>query len=207
MANVLDASSLTLPEVIDRLQLEISFEDDFSVYLKLDALTAREATQIAELRQNWQRYYLQGKISENQVKVAALSPLLWMSGYLSDPTLQVSMEEAIEEIVVEDGESVIRGRMDLWVGRQVAGDRVPLCVLIVEAKNSAISPAVGLPQLLTYAGTLMERQGFVWGLVSNGLDYVFVRLESGVCRQFRSLSVLMLEESELLLAVTIAIRR
>ncbi|TAF50787.1 MAG: restriction endonuclease subunit R [Oscillatoriales cyanobacterium] len=207
MANVIDASALALPEVIDRLQLQIQFEADFRPSLDLQTLSAYEIQQIAELRQNWQRYYLQGKISENQVQVAALSPLLWMSGYLSDPTLQISMEEVIDEIAIEDGDTVIRGRMDLWVGRQLIGDRVPLCVLIVEAKNSAISPAAGLPQLLTYAGTVLERQDVVWGLVSNGLDYVFVRLEGCICRHFRNLNILTADDAEQLLAVMIAIRQ
>jgi len=207
MVNVVDASRLTLPAVLDRLQLRASFEGDFSAYLTLPALTDGEAEQIAALCQNWQRYYLQGKIAENQVKVAALSPLLWMGGYWSDPMLQVSMEKAIEDIAIEDGETVIRGRMDLWVGHRVTGDRVPLCVLVVESKNSAIHPVAGLPQLLTYAGTLLDRQEFVWGLVTNGLDYLFVRLEPGCFRQFRSLSMLTAAEAEQLLAVTIAIRR
>ena len=66
MVNVRDASALTLPEVLDRLQLEVCFERDFSPYLALAPLADSEIAQVAELGQNWQRYYLQGKISENQ---------------------------------------------------------------------------------------------------------------------------------------------
>lgn len=114
----------------------------------------------------------------------ALSPLLVEAGYLAEPELRLSLEERVNDIEIEDGDRVIRGRMDLLVCRD-AGDRVPLCILIVEAKNSAVNAMEGLPQLLVYMQSFLENQAVVWGLVTNGGDYVFVRLERGLYRLFR----------------------
>ena len=215
MVKVLNASSLTLEEACDRLQLRFKFEEDWSAFLDLQPLTPQESDRATEMRQVWERYRLKGKISEGQVKVMAVSPLLWASGYLSDPNVQISLEEDIDEISVNDGETVIRGRMDVLVVRKRAraGEAfsqesfVPLCVLIIEAKNSTISTSAGLPQLLTYAGTFLERQEFVWGLVANGIEYQFVRVERGLYRQFDSLSILSPKDAVRLFEIAISLRK
>ncbi|MGB0562096.1 MAG: restriction endonuclease subunit R [Spirulinaceae cyanobacterium] len=186
MVNVLNASSLTLQDVRDRCQLDFQYEQDFAPFLALQPLTASERDRATELRQIWERYYVQGKVSEGQVNLLAVSPLLWNTGYVLEPTLQIAMEENIAEIAIEDGETVIRGRMDLLISRLQG--QVPLCVLIIETKNSAISPAAGLAQLLTftYASSFLAGQPFVWGLVTNGADYQFVRVEPGLYSKERA---------------------
>ena len=94
--------------------------------------------------------------------------------------------------------------MDILVCRD-RGDRVPLCVLIVETKNSVISPMAGLPQLLVYMQSFLETQDAVWGLLTNGGEYVFVRLERGLFRLFRGLNLMFIEDVERLLQVLIAL--
>ena len=207
MVKVLNASSLTLEEACDRLQLRFQFEEDLRAFLDLQPLTPQESERAAEIRQAWERYYIKGKICEGQVNLMALSPLLWASGYTLDPAIRISMEENIEEIAIDDGETVIRGRMDVIITRAWESKRVPLCILIIETKNSAASAAVGLPQLLTYAGAFLEQQELVWGLATNGTDYQFVRVERGLYRQFRSLSLLSPEDTARILEVVISLRK
>ncbi len=55
-------------------------------------------------------------------------------------------------------------------------DDSPFWVLLIEAKNSEIATSAGLAQLLVYAHEALQRQELVWGLVTNGVDYQFVRL-------------------------------
>lgn len=52
-------------------------------------------------------------------------------------------------------------------------------VLIIEAKESAVEVRQGLPQLLTYAYKSLEQQSSVWGLATNGLQYLFVNIKQG----------------------------
>ncbi|MEM8639979.1 MAG: restriction endonuclease subunit R [Cyanobacteria bacterium P01_G01_bin.54] len=198
---------LTLKDVHDRLQLKFQYEQQFEPFLTLQPLTVVERDRATELRQTWERYYIRGKVSEGQVNLLAVSPLLWSTGYVLEPTLQIGMEEKIAEIAIEAGETLIQGRMDLVITRLQEQNKVPLCVLIIEAKNSAISPATGLAQLLTYAGSFLAQQDIVLGLVTNGIEYQFVHVEAGLYRQFRSLTLFSPQDAETLFAVAIAIRQ
>jgi hypothetical protein len=206
MVNVVNASSLTLREVQQRFQLGCQLETDLSRFLTLSALTEAQVARVAGIRQSWGRYYSNGRVTEGEVKILALSPLLIEAGYLAAPELRLSLEERINEVEIEDGDRVIRGRMDMIVCRDL-GDRVRLCVLIIEAKNSAVNVMEGLPQLLVYMQSFLEGQGVVWGLVTNGGDYVFVQLERGLFRLFRGLGLMFEGDGERLLEVLIALRR
>ncbi|MGD1903267.1 MAG: hypothetical protein ACFB9N_13625 [Geitlerinemataceae cyanobacterium] len=127
------------------------------------------------------------------------------AGYLSREDLRVSLEEQVSEVEVEDGDRVIRGRMDLLVCQEQESDRVPLCVLAIETKNSEIDVRVGLPQLLFYMHSFLERQATVWGLVTNGETYLFVRLVSGTFQLFPHLVVSSARQAEQILKVSIAL--
>lgn len=205
MVTTIYASSLSLKDVQQQFQLKQLLEKDYNQFLELPTLTDIQQERIGQIRSNWMRHSAEGKVAEGEVKVLAISPLLIESGYFSESDLRLSLEERVREIEIEDGDRVIRGRMDLLVCRD-QDDQTPLCVLVIEAKNSGISTLSGLPQLLFYMQTFLERQDFVWGLVTNGEDYVFVRLERGVFRQFRALSLTFPDEAERLLQVAIGVR-
>ncbi|MGD1901224.1 MAG: restriction endonuclease subunit R [Geitlerinemataceae cyanobacterium] len=204
MVNVVHASSLTLGEVQQQFQLDERLETDLSQFLELQPLTEAQTARMTGIQQNWKRYYRNGKVTEGAVKILSVSPLLTEAGYLANPELRLSLEEQVNEIEIEDGDRVIRGRMDMLVCRDL-GDRAPLCVLVIEAKNSAVNAMEGLPQLLVYMQSFLEHQEFVWGLVTNGSDYVFVRLERELFRLFRGLSLLFPEDGQHLLQALMAL--
>mgnify|MGYP000678060193 CR=1 FL=1 len=85
------------------------------------------------------------------------------------------MEDSIE-IAVEDEEITITGRLDILAVNTETPKNTPFWLLVIEAKNSAIEVRQGLPQLLTYAFKNLEQQSSVWGMVTNGLQYLFVHL-------------------------------
>lgn len=81
---------------------------------------------------------------------------------------------------------------------------------MIESKGSAISPTVGLPQLLTYAYRSLQEQRSVWGLITNGKFYRFVYTESAEPSQYQlllSLNLLDMGSFKQLLQVLKAIRR
>ena len=204
---VVNANTLTLREVRDRLQLQLEFEDYFHDFLTLDPLAEEERDRLAEIREGWQNYYADGKISEGLVGVLAITPILWASGFVSDPAMRISVEANVETIEIDDDDRVIRGRMDMVVHQREEDDQASFCVLVVESKNSAVNTSVGLPQLLTYAGTFLNHQAFVWGLVTNGREFQFVRVEPGRYREFPLLNLLRPGQSETIPEVMIAIRK
>ena len=207
MVQVINANSLSLREVRQRFQFEPAVERDFSKFLTLSPLTPVQRDRIAEIRGGWQHYQDDSKVSEGQVGVLAVSPILWASGYASDPDICISVETNIEDIALDDDETVIRGRMDMVVNQRWNGDQVPFCILVIETKNNAAHTSVGLPQLLTYTGTFLENQDTIWGLLTNGMDYQYVLVEKGIYRQFPVLSFLLQDQAEEMLQVAIAIRK
>ncbi|WP_228057647.1 restriction endonuclease subunit R [Tychonema sp. LEGE 07203] len=143
------------------------------------------------------------------VKFLSLSPLMRLTGFFKIPVL-LTMEDSIP-IEVEDGDTLIKGRLDILAvnGPEAEIGAAQFWILVVEAKNSAlakpskrIDPWAGLPQLLTYAYKSLQQQSSVWGLTTNGESYRFVRVTRGNHCTYQILPELNLidKERSLLLA-------
>lgn len=173
------ASELTLKEVHRLLRYQAEDGVPFEALLNLQSLAADETTEVLKIREDFNRYRLEGQVLEGQVRLLAIAPLLRLSGFYDAP-IQMRVEEGIERIAVQDGEIQITGRIDL-VAFNLARSPAPLAfwVLIVESKESQIDALAGLPQLLTYAYLSLETQAAVWGLTTNGVSYRFVQIQAG----------------------------
>lgn len=179
----LRASNLTLDDVSHLLKFQEQIEDvSFSNLLSLESLTEVEKQELIQIRTDF-RPYLKGKASEGQVKALTIFPLLRLAGFYRYP-IKINVEEGIDNIIIEDEEDenkIIRGRLDILA----INSAVPITtngvfwILIIEAKESAVEVRQGLPQLLTYAYKSLEQQSSVWGLATNGLQYLFVNIQQG----------------------------
>ncbi len=179
MTQNLEASQLSLNDVRHLLKLERQTEGSFDEFLSLEPLTDSEQQQLLEISNDFWRYLETGKVSEELVKFLTLSPLMRLTGFFKIPVL-LTMEDSIP-IEVEDGDTLIKGRLDILAvnGPDAEIGATQFWILVVEAKNSAIAPLIGLPQLLTYAFKSLQVQSPVWGLTTNGESYRFVRLTRG----------------------------
>ena len=148
---------------------------------------------MAQIRIDFQAYWQAGKVLEGQVQLLVLAPLLRLAGYYRSP-IQLSLEQAIAEIMLDDEDTKITGRLDLLAARRDAV--TPLWVLFVESKNSQVDALNGLPQLLTYASQSLTSQESVWGLATNGFSCYFVRLISGETLSYQLLPELNLLDSD-----------
>ena len=190
----LQAKNLTLNEVHQRLDLQPSVQRvRFTDVLNLPDLTEWEMAKMAQIRIDFQAYWQAGKVLEGQVQLLVLAPLLRLAGYYRSP-IQLSLEQAIAEIMLDDEDTKITGRLDLLAARRDAV--TPLWVLVVESKNSQVDALNGLPQLLTYASQSLTSQESVWGLATNGFSYYFVRLISGETLSYQLLPELNLLDSD-----------
>ncbi|MDJ0736315.1 MAG: restriction endonuclease subunit R [Nostocaceae cyanobacterium] len=180
MTTNIDVRNLNLKEVQQRFNFQEQFNDSFTSLLSLEPLNEFESQELQEIRNLFRTYYSEGKISEGQIKFLILSPLLKLAGFYH-PSIKITLEENITDILIEDEDTVIKGRMDILAVNKTLNETAltPFWILVIESKNSSINALEGLPQLLTYAYTNLKQQTSVWGLTTNGMDYQFVYLQQG----------------------------
>jgi hypothetical protein len=208
---ILRASELTLKEVHRLLRYQADEGMAFEELLHLESLSTVEKAELLKIRQDFNRYRLDGQVLEGQVRLLAIAPLLRLSGFFDMP-IQMQVEEGIERITVQDGEHQIAGRMDLVAFNlaRMNVNQLAFCVLIIESKESQIDALAGLPQLLTYAHSALEQQSLVWGLTTNGVSYRFVEIRAGAPSQYRlmpELNLIDLDRTVQILQVLKAICR
>lgn len=194
----LNAKNLTLNDVHHLLKLQEQLNNDsFTTCLSLEPLTEFEQQEIVQIRNDFRHYILAGKVYEGLVKALTTFPLLRLAGFYRYP-IQISVEEDIADVKITDEDTIITGRFDiLAVNKDTPKDTdVPFWLLVIEAKNSAIEVRQGLPQLLTYAFKSLEEQASVWGLVTNGLQYLFVHLRRENPPMYQLMPELHLMDSE-----------
>jgi hypothetical protein len=179
MATTLDASNLTLNKVKALLKFQEQVNNSFRSVLTLEPLTESEQEELEKIRELFNSYYGDGKISEGQIRFLFLAPLLKLAGFYT-PRIKILLEEKIADILIEDKDRLIKGRMDiLALNREIEEEieTTPFWILVLETKNSSINALEGLPQLLTYAYDAIKEQSSVWGLCTNGMDYQFVYIQ------------------------------
>jgi hypothetical protein len=196
MTQNLEASQLSLNDVRRLLKLEEQEGDAFTDFFSLEPLSELEQQEILKIRTDFRRYLSAGKVSAKLVKFLVLSPLMRLAGFFDIPIV-LTMEDSIP-IEVEDGDTLIKGRLDILAVNQPDAElaAAQFWILVVEAKNSAIDPWAGLPQLLTYAYKSLQQQSSVWGLTTNGRNYQFVYLTRGNPCTYQILPDLSLTDRE-----------
>ncbi len=108
---------------------------------------------------------------ENTVKMAIVAPLLDLAGFFLPP-FYVDTETTVE-IVAEEAGVQLRGRIDVLVTIE------QIWVLIIESKQAGFSLKVGIPQILSYMLTSPHKDRPLYGMVTNGSNFVFLKLVKG----------------------------
>ena len=194
MPLTVEASSLSLNDVHRFLKLEKLSNASFTDFLTLEPLSEFEQQDLLRIRNDFDRYLSDRKISEGLVKFITIAPLMRLSGFYDVP-IRLTMEDSIA-IAVEDEDRRITGRMDiLAINNPQSNIAPPFWVVVIETKNSAVEVGEGLPQLLTYAFKSLDQQPSVWGLVTNGQLYQFVYLRHDNQSTYELMPLLNLSQS------------
>ncbi|MBE9068626.1 type I restriction enzyme HsdR N-terminal domain-containing protein [Leptolyngbya cf. ectocarpi LEGE 11479] len=169
MVRVAQASQLTLHDVEAKFGLRLETGADFFpewqvAPVALDAYQAR----VLDQAQAHFRYLLAYPVHEELVKMVIISPLLSVAGFYERPFRPIA-EETIE-IALKANDELVRGRVDILVLNE------QIWVATIEAKGPQFSWHVGLPQVLTYMVSGDQPSGVRFGLVTNGTDLIFVKL-------------------------------
>lgn len=120
---------------------------------------------------------------ENTVKLAVVAPLLDLAG-LFLPPFYVTTEKSVEITTVTDG-LALKGRIDVLVLKE------QLWALVIESKRAEFSLKVGIPQLLGYMMAAPNSSLPLYGLVTNGSSFVFLKI---VGRQYARSKELILDQ-------------
>ena len=182
MPLITQAKNLTLGEVHRKLNLHKSRDAEFfHEWQNIDSsLSEADRENLHQLRDDLESMQ-ENPSHEEIVKIFALGPILRLAGMAKYPFLPKA-EHIIEiDMSYEDRDQeavIIRGRIDILISHE------NLWSIVIETKRSASSVLEALPQTLTY---MMAGQGNslpIYGLCTNGADFIFVKLVKGDVNQY-----------------------
>ena len=169
-AKTIAPHTLKLHDLKTRFNLQKSEATDFFVEWRDQnrLLTEAEHGALDRLKRNY-LYLLECPVMESIVKMVVLSPILDLAGFY-EPPIRVEGEASIQVSAEDEGE-IIQGSIDVLVVQET------LWVTVIEAKNSEFSITKAIPQTLAYmlANPRVHRPCF--GLVVNGSEFLFLKLQ------------------------------
>ena len=170
MVQTISAEKVTLYELEQHFGLVQVEDADFFLEWQTDLrpLTKVEQQRLERVKMAYENL-ARRSVLENTVKLVVVAPLLDLAG-LFFPPFYVSTEEEVN-IEVADAGIAVRGRMDVLVWKE------QLWVLVIESKRAELSLKVGIPQALAYMLAAPPTQRSLYGLVTNGSNFVFLKLE------------------------------
>jgi hypothetical protein len=169
----------TLAQVEARFGLSrVDDADFFSEWRSpLPQLSPIEQDRLGLIQQRLQYHRADGDLlEEGVVMLLVASPLLELAGFYDSPFKLKS--EATVEISVDDGEEVLRGRIDALILQQ------NFWVLVLEAKKTTLSTRSALPQTLAYMMANTQQDLPTFGMMTNGDDILFVKLTIQAVSQY-----------------------
>lgn len=133
----------------------------------LPELTLTEMEAVDQVKARFDRHRNQGPLAEGTINQLLLSPLLTLAGLYDEPFF-ISTEPSVQ-IEVEDRDEVLRGRIDTLIVQN------QFWVLVIESK-STIAFSLALPQAMTYMMANPHPDRPVYGLISNGDEFMFIKM-------------------------------
>ncbi|MBD2727438.1 restriction endonuclease subunit R [Nostoc sp. FACHB-892] len=169
MVQVIQGRDITLAQLIDEFGLHLADDELFFSEWQQDLpeLSDLEKQSLNEVKTEY-LHLSKYPILEPVVKMVVLSPLLRLAGFYQPPFYIASEQEV--RISSEDEGIIIRGRIDILVFHP------PLWVLVIEAKRADYSLVPAIPQALAYMLADATSAKPVFGFVTNGNEFRFIKL-------------------------------
>jgi hypothetical protein len=172
------ATILTITETIKTLgqieeKLGIRLSDDrtfFLEWLNLPAtLSNSDRDRLDRIRQNYLYQSTDGILLEETIKLVLLSPLLELAGFYQSP-YKFRAEVSAEVEAIGDTDEILRGRIDALVLQN------RLWIVLIESKKATFDLELALPQTLAYMAANPQPERPLFGMITNGSSYLFVKL-------------------------------
>lgn len=170
MVQFIQAHNVSLAYLEARFGLQQTEGEDFFTewFDTLPEITDIEKQYLDRVKTNFMRLVKHPPILENAVKMLVVSPLLDLAGFYGEPFF-LATEESLE-IALEDEGEIIRGRIDILVIEE------KFWLLVIESKRASFSLLAAIPQTLTYMLANPNPDKPVFGLVTNGSHFLFIKL-------------------------------
>lgn len=161
---------LTMHALKQKFELKRIEDADFFFewQTSLPELTEFELARLAHIRTIYKNFEDRSAL-ENTVSLTIVSPLLDAAG-LFIPPFYIETEKSVE-IVSQDGDVTIKGQLDIAVIKDL------IWILTIESKRAGFSLIVELPQVLSYMLAAPTAQKQLYGMVTNGRNFIFVKLD------------------------------
>jgi hypothetical protein len=159
----------SLLDLRERFNLTPTTNEQFSSEFtqNLPELTDTEIATLDQIKTRFIRHRERGSLAEGTINQLVISPLLTLAGLYDEPFFVTTEPEV--ELLLEDRDELLRGRIDTLIIQQ------QIWVLVVESK-STIAFSVALPQALTYMMGNPNPERPVYGLITNGDEFQFIKL-------------------------------
>lgn len=169
MVQVIQASNLELHEVEERFNLqEVRDLEFFSEWQgEMSAPSGFEKQILDKVKEDF-LVIAKYSPSEEIIKLTVLAHLLFSAGLTSPPFFPKA--ETPVEISFEDGNEVIRGRIDVLILHE------RLWAVVVEAKRHSLNVSEGLAQALFHMMSSPNHETPTFGFLLNGTEFQFVKL-------------------------------
>jgi len=172
-----------------KVQLAIALEILETWLQKEPVLEETEITALRRIQQHYFNLHRRSPLLEDLVKMVVLSPLLDLAGFY-DCDLEIRTEEKVE-ISLNDEDTIIRDFIDIVIAQE------QFWLLAIETKRTQISANSALPQILFYLINSPNRERPTYGLVTNGLEFIFLQLPANSSQCDRSYTLSLEKEEEI----------
>ncbi len=189
MVQTIAAEQLTLHDLEQKFKLQRVHDRQFFPEWQGigPELTIGEQAQLERVKQHYVHLATR-PLLEGMVKMVVVSPLLDLAGFFDAPFYSTS--EASMNLTAKDGKVTVRGKMDVLVLL------AQMWVLVIESKRAEFSLKVGIPQVLAYMLAAPEKAQPVYGLVTNGSNFTFLKLAFGPTPQYAQSDVFDIERGD-----------
>ncbi|MFO5438460.1 MAG: type I restriction endonuclease subunit R [Dolichospermum sp.] len=143
-------------------------ENFFNEWLTdLPQLNPQEQSGITRIKRRYDYHRVDSLLLEGTINLLVVSPLLELAGFLDSP-YRICSPYGIN-LEIEEPEATIRGFIDVVVQEK-------LWIFVVESKRNSIPVITAIPQLLAYMLTTPHRDKSVFGMATNGDEFIFIKL-------------------------------
>ncbi|WP_250125370.1 PD-(D/E)XK nuclease family protein [Chroococcidiopsis sp. CCMEE 29] len=160
----------TFRQVQEKLGLTLSEDSQFFTewMAELPALSDTEQARLEQVRRNYLYQVSDGILLEETIKMVVLSPLLELAGFYQAP-YKFRTEVPVEIEAEGDNGEILRGRIDALVLQD------KLWIVLIESKKTTFDLELAIPQSLAYMAAHSEPEQPLYGMVTNGSSYLFVK--------------------------------
>ncbi|NJL85155.1 MAG: type I restriction endonuclease subunit R [Leptolyngbyaceae cyanobacterium SM1_1_3] len=160
---------LTMAALQQRFGVVASQEQQFFAEWaeNLPELLSAEIATLDQIKARFERHRNRDTLAEGTINQLLISPLFTLAGLYDEPFF-ISTEPSLE-IELKDQDEVLRGRIDTLIIQQ------QFWVLVVESK-STIAFSTALQQAMAYMMANPNPVCPVYGLITNGDEFMFIKM-------------------------------